>query len=546
MKHNITAAYAALNLWDEALVSITKHRQKDGVHGYSNILITALQLKASCLVRVGQDELALEVLDQALAEIEVLISNEMVNAKKCGIRITTLQRIHREKAHSLQRLLRYQCAKHEYLCCGTPASTTAAAICDLRLGDCTAAIETLRSHEADSNGEILLQNLLYLLNSKNRSKRGLEMVLQRSVVSHSPVYRWFLSLETGTPTSPCSLSDQILEYCEANVGAFDDPLLLQLDDKIFLHQLLSEHAEASDYWPCSFMISASELKEIMSRDASFDEAHKHCSTWIAKHRAGYGSHGNTLLRICSKRLNELGDKKDIIDCKFLLQKMVDAPYLLRRRKFSLRFYAVYFAISETKQSEVFVSKEGLVKIAALPLTEHACSKSADNARRHMTNTGRDGSMQQESFDYLRRNLPSESFETVLWPRVLKVVRDVINALDNHARLQELRFSEHDNDSDLGIYRRRLGEIGLPKILGFDFVIDTSLKVWLIEVNRFPGLEPRDNVLDASVKRQIIRDAWSVAARRHEKNLILESILRDFALWDCRSNDNALEQIQLYS
>ena len=51
-------------------------------------------------------------------------------------------------------------------------------------------------------------------------------------------------------------------------------------------------------------------------------------------------------------------------------------------------------------------------------------------------------------------------------------------------------------------------------MGFDFVVDASRIPWLVEVNRFPGLEPRD-ASDRNVKNRVLLDAWEAAAERLE-------------------------------
>ena len=44
------------------------------------------------------------------------------------------------------------------------------------------------------------------------------------------------------------------------------------------------------------------------------------------------------------------------------------------------------------------------------------------------------------------------------------------------------------------------------------MLDSKRKPWLLEVNRFPGLEARDNS-DELVKRTVVQDAWSLASKR---------------------------------
>jgi hypothetical protein len=52
----------------------------------------------------------------------------------------------------------------------------------------------------------------------------------------------------------------------------------------------------------------------------------------------------------------------------------------------------------------------------------------------------------------------------------------------------------------------------PKILGFDFIMDAYRNPCPLEVNRFPGLEPRSS-MDAAVKQTVIYDVWLAAADR---------------------------------
>lgn len=48
-----------------------------------------------------------------------------------------------------------------------------------------------------------------------------------------------------------------------------------------------------------------------------------------------------------------------------------------------------------------------------------------------------------------------------------------------------------------------------EILGYDYLLDTSGKPWLLEVNHAPNLEPHTE-LETSIKRGMIRDALQIA------------------------------------
>ena len=53
---------------------------------------------------------------------------------------------------------------------------------------------------------------------------------------------------------------------------------------------------------------------------------------------------------------------------------------------------------------------------------------------------------------------------------------------------------------------------IPKILGFDYILTSSENLFLLEVNRFPGLESR-SLMDSTVKHTVVYDAWAMAADR---------------------------------
>jgi len=215
---------------------------------------------------------------------------------------------------------------------------------------------------------------------------------------------------------------------------------------------------------------------------------------------------------------------------YLLQRMIDPLLLLQGYKFSLRIYVVYFSTDE-----VYISSKGLVKLASLPLLLEngnnvkeeeeeeeenpgtIRARSSLDASMHMTNSGRETFMQQHDLDYLWTQLAERNNDcrssSDLWV-------DICNAAANTllVRFPEFREQESAENNPLEqkkkqVWKDRREEFGIPKILGLDFVVDdTNLKPWLVEVNRFPGLEPRDE-MDSKIKYRVVRDAWMKAMER---------------------------------
>lgn len=51
-----------------------------------------------------------------------------------------------------------------------------------------------------------------------------------------------------------------------------------------------------------------------------------------------------------------------------------------------------------------------------------------------------------------------------------------------------------------------------EIFGFDILIDSDLKPWLLEVNLSPSLAP-DSPLDMTIKTQLLTDSFNITAIR---------------------------------
>jgi hypothetical protein len=154
----------------------------------------------------------------------------------------------------------------------------------------------------------------------------------------------------------------------------------------------------------------------------------------------------------------------------------------------------------------------------------------------MTNSGREPDARQEDLRFLEREFSRAGWSfSDLWKGITESVRDVMRVYDEKTRALV------SPDDETVPSRLHLAKLGLPKILGFDFIVDASRNVWLVEVNRFPGLEARDSK-DSPAKQQIIRDAWQMAGRRIgcDKDSWLEATLSNI---DC-SDKNALERIDL--
>jgi hypothetical protein len=458
---NIAKAYLACEQWTNIL----------SLELPPNIRALCLAFQTVSLTRVGRD---LESLDSYSACLDL----------KSYLDDKTLQDVQLGQAYALQRLLRYDQARQHFLACAaSETATIGAATCALRLSDVERAIEYLTAYcdqhgtASDANG--LLDCLLFL----QRENRSSAIDTLKMDSTSSALYAWLHFLETNEV--PAFTSFDFLKFAAVNQCALDDPALLQLDDKVHLHELLSSTKSLNlSFWPKGYIMPR-ELTTFQSRQGDGQSM-----TWILKERAGYGSHGNRIM--CGM---------DIVsrsyDDEVLCQSIVHPSLLLDGRKFSMRVYLYYF-LDEHATPSVYLSSLGLVKFASIPFNEEESS----DPRMHMTNSGREDAMDQRDFVYLQSVFKDHGWSyAVFWGAIRQSIETLMDV-----------YTDSTRQCSNNVFRLQLHKLGIPKIMGLDFLVDHERRPQLIEVNRFPGLEPRGDG-DGEVKQRVVLEAWRCAATR---------------------------------
>lgn len=478
---NITAAEEACTQWADIFRCEGKNQLSPSV------ILLCLELHAACLVRVGNDDEALMVFDDA----EALSRQYQIDG--------SIRRLHLGKAKSLQRLLRYKEAYDEFCRAGGEDGIIGGITCALRQGNISAAHEAIKFSSEFQSGAAM-HNAITFFDGKGNDLQSLHAASCSSLLC-----RWLLCVAserletTGKPLLDISSQEGLpftfLDLCKLNTGPFDDPMLVHLDDKVMLHRLLTSTPELADetksFWPQGWILSPPRSLVESNEPYPVDSA----SLFILKRRAGYGSHGNRIAKgwpdIQRKTLSFVRDGELI-----LVQRMVENPLLISSGfKFSLRLYVALI------DDAVFLSDVGLVKLAAEPVRSEDIS-----ARSHMTNSGREQSMRQETLEYLKQQLSQQKEHS--WDDLFSSLKQATGKVFTIYK-DMVANNSHEN-IELSNTRRMVSKMKIPKILGLDFVVDNDLRPWLVEINRFPGLEPRDLKQDADVKHTIVRDTWQLA------------------------------------
>lgn len=449
---NVAKAYEACDIWDELQFGDLP----ESVRAISSVL------HATCLARVGRDDDALEAYQSCLT-LKGNLEGNTVEDVKIG------------RASALQRLMRYDEAITQYLDSESDRGTMGAVTCCLRLGELERAVQLIQERPRSNGVETrAMFAVLKMLQGNSMDAEGSEALNNAAA---SPLFQWMSYLTPAVVMSDRKEYEH-LEVAAINQSPLDDPLLLNLDDKVKLHQLLAR--VDSLFWPTGFIVP-DEL------DAFRQHARGSGNTkdWILKSRAGYGSHGNQILTG-----NEIKSYTESME-PCLCQQLVDPPLLLDGRKFSMRVYVYYFT-----DGCVYLSDLGLVKLAS-----EVYRDGVDDDRIHMTNSGREETMLQYDFAYLRVKFQEAGWSyDDFWVDIGAAVKTTMSCYNNYC------------DTQKSAYRPELARQGLPKILGFDFMVTESLQPMLLEVNRFPGLEPRGDG-DELVKQTVVREAWVCASER---------------------------------
>ncbi|KAM6964933.1 putative tubulin polyglutamylase TTLL2 [Aplochiton taeniatus] len=184
------------------------------------------------------------------------------------------------------------------------------------------------------------------------------------------------------------------------------------------------------------------------------------------------------------------DIKDLIyDSSVIVQRYISSPLLISGYKFDLR---IYVCVKSFHPLTIYIYKEGLVRFA----TEKYNLCSLGNLYAHLTNTSinkfgpfytkdkeRVGQGCKWTMSKFRGFLHSQGInELLLWQRINNIVTLTL----------------------LTIAPTMPPSTNCVELLGFDVLIDATLKPWLLEVNYSPALS-LDCQADVTVKKGLISD-----------------------------------------
>lgn len=213
-----------------------------------------------------------------------------------------------------------------------------------------------------------------------------------------------------------------------------------------------------------------------------DPSKKPRNIWIIK--PGENTNRGTGISVCGSieqikeemKTAQVGPKPGV-KRTFILQRYLDRPYLINKRKFDIRLYALITCANGILQGYYY--SEGYIRTSSKEFSLSSLS----NKLIHLTNDA----VQKNSEDYGKFEMANKLSYS-----------DFQRYLDAHSKESPVSFSQHIvpqlkalvKDSIQAVYLKldKSHRLYSFEVFGYDFMLDEALKPWLIEVNTNPCLE----------------------------------------------------------
>ena len=248
-----------------------------------------------------------------------------------------------------------------------------------------------------------------------------------------------------------------------------------------------------DFLPETYLLPE-EFSEFSGR---FQEAQD--VAWIAKPHAS--SQGKGIFIVES-----LADA--IVSEQFVVSRYISNPLLIDNLKFDLR---VYVLVTSYDPLRIYLYEEGLARFAS---EEYQPAASKKNRFVHLTNysVNKKNEKYVQNQDFRKDNIGHKWSLSALFQRlrVLNIDTELLWTKIYDAVIKSVISIEElviEASGDSGINRNNCFDL-----FGFDILIDSALKPWVLEVNLSPSLAT-DSPLDLHIKGHLIADTFNLVGIR---------------------------------
>lgn len=261
--------------------------------------------------------------------------------------------------------------------------------------------------------------------------------------------------------------------------------------------------------PADYSVFFEEFKrECLEKTGSFEE--KATQKWIVKpigKARGIGISIITKLsqvkKLCKEKKSYTFTNRD----QQVVSKYLDDPFLIEGKKFDLRLYCL---VTSYRPLKCYMFKQGFCRVCAYNYS----NDNLDNMFVHLTNVA----IQKQGKNYNAKHGNKWSLDNfLLYVEHLKGKKAVKRMMDEikYIVLHSLKAVQSVMVNDRHCF----------EVYGYDIMLDSNLKPWLLETNASPSLSastPSDRIL----KTKLIHDTYKIVVRDDFPNVLYKNYKYD--------------------
>mmetsp|Transcript_3786 Transcript_3786/g.14369 ORF Transcript_3786/g.14369 Transcript_3786/m.14369 type:complete len:328 (+) Transcript_3786:681-1664(+) len=258
---------------------------------------------------------------------------------------------------------------------------------------------------------------------------------------------------------------------------------------------LGENVKVLDYLPLTFTLPV----EYCLFEKKFNDAKQTGgSMWIMKPIARYGGAGISIVTKKSQVKDWMKERGRYCSTRdqHVISKYISNPFLIGGRKFDLRMYCL---VTNYKPVKAYIYKHGFARFSAYKYTND--SRQLDDMRIHLTNT----TLQKMAPAYNDTHGLKWSYQNLLQylehTRGKEAVDKMIEEID-YICIHTLKAVSAVIYNDKHCF----------EMYGYDIMLDSNLKPWLIEVNASPSLATT-TAADRVLKSCLMNDTFKIVLRK---------------------------------
>ncbi|EGR27473.1 tubulin-tyrosine ligase family protein, putative [Ichthyophthirius multifiliis] len=224
--------------------------------------------------------------------------------------------------------------------------------------------------------------------------------------------------------------------------------------------------------------------------------------------------------------------------QFIIQKYIEKPLLLNNRKFDIRVWALL-----THELEILFFREGYIRLSSSEFSLR--ENQIDNQFIHLTNNA----IQKFSDNYGQYENGNMWTMNQLWSYLYQINNNFTEQYYKDKILSKIKIiiwiTFCSVRKKINMHNRK----HCFEIFGYDFLIDSELNIWLLEVNTNPAIDECSNILKKLVPR-MIDDALQLTVdkifqKKNNKNIYkddqeqkeeekysVDGYEDDFNMWQC--------------